>query len=297
MSQGLLQVKSSGQEVIMPYQKRKDRRSKVVLLEINSRDRNIRSYPNSSMFRWNLFRPLKDISQITIAGGSLPACMYNLNTGWNAFTFQEGTISRDIIVPPGKYTYDQLQATIATVLNTTSGITNTYSAAFNGITGYFSLTRITGSLPFSFLLGTGNFVDFYENNTLQKINSPAHLLGFYAQDYSDSGTGVITSVYSSDINFLLTRLYLFINHDSSQDISTIERSVGRIQPHAIIYMDSTCNNYKFLNKETYEPLYTAYPAPIARLSSLDIILQDEFGRIIDFNGRDWTLLLEVTYLE
>jgi hypothetical protein len=90
---------------------------------------------------------------------------------------------------------------------------------------------------------------------------------------------------------------LYLNHDNTQDINTIERSVGRQQPHAIVYFDELRNNYKFLNKETFEPLYLSYPAPISRISTLDISIQDEFNRVVDFNGRDFTLLLEVVYLE
>jgi hypothetical protein len=129
------------------------------------------------------------------------------------------------------------------------------------------------------------------------INSPAKLFGFRFNDYSDSGTGSITGPNVVDLDFLYTRIYLYINNDNTQDLNTIERSVGRQQPHAIIYFDQVKNNYKFLNKETFEPLYSAFPAPIARVNNLDISMRDEFDRIVDFNGRDFTILLEVTYLD
>jgi hypothetical protein len=99
-----------------------------------------------------------------------------------------------------------------------------------------------------------------------------------------------------DLEFLLNRLYLYINHDNTQDLNTIERSSGRQQPHAIIYLDELRNNYKFLNKETFQPLFSSFPAPIARLATLDITLRDEFDRVVDLNGRDWTLLFEIVYL-
>jgi len=291
-------VQSSGQQVVIPYPKRSDRKRVKVLLEINSRDRNTISYPQSSQFRWRLYRPLKDIIDIQIAGGTVPACLYNLNTGWNAFTFFEGTTRYNVTIPPGRYTYESLAANLASRLNSIPGITNNYAIEIDNITGYFTIKTLSGTSTFGFLFATGDFVDLYDqNHTLQMINSPAKLFGFRFNDYSDSGTGTITSPNVVDLDFLYTRIYLYINNDNTQDLNTIERSVGRQQPHAIIYFDQVKNNYKFLNKETFEPLYSAFPAPIARVNNLDISMRDEFDRIVDFNGRDFTILLEVTYLD
>jgi hypothetical protein len=165
------------------------------------------------------------------------------------------------------------------------------------ITGVFTIERDTGIATFSFLFLTGDYVDFYDqNNTLQKINTPAKLFGFGRADYANVGASILAP-FVVDLEFLLNRAYLYINHDNTQDLNTIERSVGRQQPHAIIYFDELRNNYKFLNKETYEPLYSSYPAPISRIAAFEIALRDEFDRCIDLNGRDFTLLLEVVYLD
>lgn len=292
-------VHSSGQEVTIAYPKRADRHRVTMLLEVNSRDRNVVSYPQSSQFRWKLYRPLKDITKIQIAGGTIPACLYNLNTGWNAFTFVEGTKRYNITIPPGRYTYENLVVTLANVLNNQVGITNNYLIEIDNVSGRFTLKATNGSpTSFSLLLATGDYVDLYDqNNTLQRINSPTKLFGFARADYSDNGTGSITGPNTVDLDFLYTRIYLYINHDNTLDLNTIERSVGRQQPHAIIYFDQVKSGYKFLNKETYEPLFSAYPAALARMANLDISFRDEFDRQIDFNGRDFTLLLEVTYLD
>ncbi len=288
---------SSGQLVTLPYKKRSSRNEITMLLEINSRDRNIVQYPNPSEYRFRLYRPLKDVVKIQIAGGTIPGCLYNINSGWNSFTFQEGSTKWDVTIPPGRYTYDTLCVSIATLLNSLSGVTNTYSVSINSTTGVFTLQRTAGSASFAFLFLTGNFVDYYDQmNTLQKINTPAKLLGFGRADYSNSGSFIVAPSVV-DLEFLFNRCYLYLNHDNTQDLNTIERSVGRQQPHAIIYFDELRNNYKFLNKETFEPLYNSYPAPISRMATLDIIFRDEFNRIVDFNGRDFTLLLEVVFLE
>lgn len=291
------QAQSSGQQVTIAYPKRAERREVQLLIEINSRDRNLQQYPHPSEFRFRLYRPLKDVVKIQIAGGTIPGCLYNINTNWNVFTFQEGSQKWNPSIPPGRYSYETICTTFASVLNSLPGVLNTYSVSINATTGIFTLTRTAGAQSFSLLFATGTFIDFYDqNNTLQKINTPAKLLGFGRADYTNTGA-VIVAPYVVDLDFLLNRCYVYINHDNTQELNTIERSVGRQQPHAIIYFDELRNNYKFLNKETYEPLYLAYPAPISRIATLEISLRDEFDRCIDLNGRDFTLLLEMVYLD
>ena len=291
-------TQSSGQQVTIAYPKRNERRETTVLIEINSRDRNLNQYPTPSEFRFRLYRPLKDIVKIQIAGGTIPGCLYNLNTGWNQFTFQEGGKRWNVSIPPGRYTYETVCTTLASLLNSLPGITNTYVVVINATNGVFQLQRNAGAATFSFLFATGDFVDFYDqNNTLQKINSPAKLLGFGRGDYTSNSGSTITAPFVVDLEFILNRAYVYINHDNTQDLNTLERSVGRQQPNAIIYFDELRNNYKFLNKETFEPLYSSYPAPISRIATFEIALRDEFDRCIDLNGRDFTLLLEITYLD
>lgn len=288
---------SSGQDTLIPQAPRSKRKELTTLVEINSRDRNYTAYPNSSEFRWRFYRPFKDVVKIQVVGGTIPVCNYNLNTGWNAFTFLEDAQRYNITIPAGRYAYENLVAILASLLNSLSGSVNQYSVGINTTTGLLTINRISGAASFSLLFLTGDFVDLYDQNTLQKINSPARLLGFGRADYTSSPTGQIVSPFVVDLDFILTRIYLFVNSDNNQNFNTIERSVGRLQPHAIIYVDTIKNNYKYLNKETFEPLYYSYPAPISRIATLDISLRDEFDRLIDLNGRDFTILLEVVCLE
>jgi len=89
---------------LIPQKKTNDRKHRSVLLEVNSRDRNILSYPNPNLFRWNLQRPLKDIQSIQIVGGTFPTRIFNVNTGYNQFTFQEDGINHTVTINPGRYT-------------------------------------------------------------------------------------------------------------------------------------------------------------------------------------------------
>lgn len=290
--------RSSGQDVLLPTPSRESRRQRTVLLEINSRDRNTTLNPQSSQFRWKLFRPLKDVRQIQIAGGSIPSCIYNINLGYNTFTFQEAATTFAVSFTPGRYSYKEIVTTLAATLNALPGITNTYTVEINSITGFMNIKRATGAASFALLFLSGNYVDEYDrNNALLKMNSPAHLLGFGRADYVSNSSGIITGTANVDVDCIVNRLYLYINHENAQDFNTIERTVGRLHPHSIIYMDVPNGSYKYLNKETFQPIFQAYPAPISRIATLDISLRDEFDRLVELNGRDFTILLEISCLE
>ena len=137
-------TRTSGEEVTIPYPKRTDRKRRTMLFEINSRDRNRKIYPNASEFRFRFFRPLKDITQIQIAGGSIPSCLYNVNVGWNKFTFEEDFIRYTVVLDPGKYTFLQIATELANQLNILPGIKNKYNVGFSTITGKMSLNPMLG---------------------------------------------------------------------------------------------------------------------------------------------------------
>ena len=182
-------------------------------------------------------------------------------------------------------------------LNAIDGKNNTYLVAVDPATDRLTVSLTAGSTAFSFLFATGNFVDLYDvNNVLIMINSPARILGFLANDYASSALS-ITAPNGMDVSLLTNRIYLYVNHDNSQDLGTIERSIGKQSPHAVLYMNTPTLDYKSFTTEVFEPLFRSSPAPIARLLTLDIALRDEFDRLVELNGRDFTLLLEIEYLE
>jgi len=292
--------RASGQNILLPSIA-KARIRRTVLLEVNSRDRNIRSYPTATEFRWKLFRPLKDVLSIQIVGGTVPTRFFNIDSGWNKFTFLENTTQYTITLTPGCYTTAQMVTELAARFNDLSGTTsNKYTFSISSLTDRITMTRTTSDENFSLLFASGDYVDLYDNNSLNMMNSPAKMLGFGAADYNNNPfsdlSGTIVSPFAADANFLTNRMYLYINQENNQDIATIERSVGKKSPYSIIYMDQT-SPYKTFTQENFEPVFTATPAPIARLTTLTISLRDEFDRILNFNGRDFTLLIEFVYLE
>ena len=100
-----------------------------------------------------------------------------------------------------------------------------------------------------------------------------------------------------DMRSSLTRLYLFINLNNTQNLGCIERGAGRRAPFAIIYLDEQTDGYKFLNKDTLTPASYSLPQPFSRLQNLDIEFRDEWHRLVNFAGKDFSLLLQLTVLE
>jgi hypothetical protein len=287
--------RSSGQDICIPHQMFREARERKILVEVNSRDRNTRAYPYPQQFRWRFQRPLKDVKSITLCGGNIPTRIYNINIPWNQFTLLEGSTRFTITLNPGRYTLSSLSIELGSRINSTVGIVNQYSVLISPTSDQLTITRDVGVATFSLLFATGDYVDTYDSNhSLVMLNTPAKLMGFGRADYSDGGTGAITSPFASELDFVVNRLYVYINADNNQDIHTVERSVGRDAPFAIVYMNENTQAYKFFDKVTYPFSYSSAPAPITRMTTLNIDLRDEFNRLIDLNGRDFTILLEFT---
>jgi len=93
------------------------------------------------------------------------------------------------------------------------------------------------------------------------------------------------------------RLYIYLNVDSGIELHRLELGAGRRDCFHVAYLDNIKDGYYYLQKDTYSPIYVAFPAPLARLSVLDISIRDEFFRLVDLGNHDFTLVFEITYLD
>jgi hypothetical protein len=303
--------KSSGQQVLLPQQTPpppvgpRKRHEKVTTILCNSRERNVVSYPNTNNFRWRLRRDIKDITSIRLIGGSLPANLYNINTGWNKFTFLENSIKYTISLNIGLYDGTSLAAELKRVLNI-SGVVNVYDVTYSLTSLKITIRRTSGTYSFSLLFQTGEYIDnFYDysgtvdnlsNDYLSEIKCPARILGFITQDYTDT-TGTIVATNPVDTAWFLNKLFLHINTETDKEFNRIEVAKGPHDPYTIIYLDEVKDGVKFLNKETDYPIIEFSPAPLSRLSLLEISIRDEFYKLQDLQNKEFTLLFEITFLE
>ena len=287
--------KSSGQQVLLPLHTQKNRVSRLTTVCVNSRERNVLTNPNPNQFRWRLKRDLKNIQSIRLIGGTLPGDFYNINTGWNKFTFLENSIKYTVTLNPGKYDGTTIATELKRALNA-SGVANVYDVTFSSTTSKLTIRRSSGIYAFSFLFGTGLYLDTFDNDYLNSIGCPARMLGFVSNDYSDT-SGTLTGPNPIDSAWFLNKIYLHLNVNTSVELNRIEIAQGPHDPYTIVLLDDVKNGIKFLNKETDYPELEFLPAPLARLSLLEVSLRDEFYQLLDTQNKEFILIFELSYLD
>jgi hypothetical protein len=288
---------TSGQGVLLPEATRSKRKQRVITVAVNSRDRNVGADYTSSSFRWAFQRPLKDVLSIELVNGSVPADLYTIATGWNTFTFCENTLTSVLVtLTPGYYTPTDLAAQLQTQLNAIVGRLNTYAVAYSTTTRRLTVTA-TGPATFTFFFRTSPVADTYDtySGALVSVNNPGRIMGFEWADYTSVG-GIVTPPNRVDTDMFVKKIYLHINADNSVELNRLEMGGGRKSCFHIIYMDQTSGYYS-LSKDTHTPIFYSAPAPIARMATMAISLQDEFGRVLDVGNHDYTLMFEITVLE
>ena len=287
--------KSSGQQVLLPLHTQKNRVSRLTTVCVNSRERNVLTNPNPNQFRWRLKRDLKNIQSIRLIGGTLPGDFYNINTGWNKFTFLENSIKYTVTLNPGKYDGTTIATELKRALNA-SGVANVYDVTFSSTTSKLTIRRSSGIFSFSFLFATGLYLDTFDNDYLNSIGCPARMLGFVSNDYSDT-SGTLTGPNPIDSAWFLNKIYLHLNVNTSVELNRIEIARGPHDPYTIVLLDDVKNGIKFLNKETDYPELEFLPAPLARLSLLEVSLRDEFYQLLDTQNKEFILIFELSYLD
>ena len=283
------------------------RKTKVIYVEVNSYDRNYALYGTAADFQWSFPAPLKEVIRIDIVEGSLPVPLYNVDVGWNKFTLLEDCVPRTITLSPGFYTATTLAAELQNQLNAGS---NTFTVSVpSAATQKYRITKTAGpSARFAFMFGSGDFIDkfdvqtvpFYssDNTGLSEVACAGRLLGFGSEDVQDKA-GVINAPFPPDLETMLRRIYLYLNFDATMDLTSVKRGLGRKEPSGIFYCDadSPPGSTKFLTKDSWNNSIYPGPSPISRIRLLTVSLRDQFYRSLNLNGREMTLLLEVTMME
>ena len=289
---------TSGQQVLLPEKTKSKRVQRTVTVAVNSRDRNMGAFYNTNEFRWAFRRPLKDILSIELVNGCIPADLYNINTGWNKFTFGELATTWTVTLTPGQYTSSELCTELENQLNALTGVINTYVVTYNTITKKMVVTTSAGVSPYTFYFMTSPFADPIDTHSgsVTSVTCPGRILGFEWLDYTSRG-GTITPPNRMDPDLFLKRVYLHINADNSIELNRVERGAGRRDCFHVIYLDQIQDGYYSLNKDLHTPIYYSSPAPISRMNTLTISIRDEFYRLVDLGNHDFTLLFEITHLD
>ena len=288
---------SSGQHVLIKDQSKIKKALRRTTVVVNSRDRNIIRDSDSNAFKFHLRRPLTNVYSIELMSGCVPGFFFNINIGWNTFTFVEGSKPYTITLTPGLYTDSTLLEELQKQLNAIPGKRNTYTVTQNQNTRRMQISS-TNVISYKLLFYSGLIKDQIDLNMLSivSMNTPARLLGFGLQDYSSDSTGLLKSILPLDLNNFLNRIYLHLESDG-RNLSRMEVGAGKQDCFHIFYLIPGQQDYIFLNKETVQSIFESSPAPISRITTLEVSLRDEFGRPLDINRRDYSLVFEITHLE
>jgi hypothetical protein len=283
------------------------RKTKVIYVEVNSYDRNFANYKTAADFQWAFPSALKDVIRIDIVEGSIPVPLYNVDEGWNKFTLLEDNIPRTIVLSPGFYTPSSLAVELQTQLNAGANVFTVSVPSSSKQT--FRITKTAGpAARFAFMFGSGQFIDRFdvqnvpfispENSGLVEVACAGRLLGFGSEDVQDS-SGIINAPFPPDLESMLRRIYLYLNFDATMDLTSVKRGLGRKEPSGIFYCDADSGpgTTKFLTKDSWNNSIYPGPSPISRIRLLTVSLRDQFYRSLNLNGREMTLLLEVTLME
>jgi len=311
---------SSGQHVLMKDQSRIKRAIRRTNIIVNSRDRNFLNYPNSNFFRYSLRRPLTNVLSITLTNGMIPSYIYNIQPEWGSFTIYEYPTARirhsntaNVTLTTGFYTEAQLLVELEAQLNAIPNKINTYTVSQKVINGRNTrFIKITGTAaPFILQFASGDFKDELDMNTLayMAINSPARILGFGYDDYKSgvdysqgapiptpSAPYTLIGVLPMDLENFLSRIYLHLESDG-RNLDRMEAGAGRKDCFHIFYIKNGEKDYTLLDKETDHSIFESSPAPISRMANLEVSIRDEFGRPLNLNMRELSLVFEIEHLE
>jgi hypothetical protein len=259
-----------------------------VLINIDSKFRNVALYPNPGSYTYFLKEPLKNINFIRLASIELPTAFYTFLDAYNNISFiilLEDESELYIYIEEGNYD----STTMITYIQTQLNIKNTeYKTKFlitwNVIN--YKIT-ISNDTPFTLIFGNDNL-----------HRSLGYRLGFINDDsnYLAKNIPYIYDPTIDDSNYQWTG-------DTFLNITKDEYLFVRINDYGVIYNDQReksllakiilydqqfiiDNGANFLTK-TYK-----FKQPI-NLSRFEIELINQYGQTVNMNYIDFSLTLEV----
>jgi len=277
----------------------RNRKERIIHVEINSNDRNQSLYPNPAEFQWTFANPLKNVTSIKVTGGTVPIPYYTIDSPSNQFIFDTGSEKKIVTIIPGQYTTTSFPAALKSLLDTADG-TNTYTVTISSITLLLTVVS-SGNNTFGFCFGSNNqsnLTNQFGNPGLQAVRNPSYQLGFTDKDVYTVADRTIVSPNPVWLN-PLSRIYVYLNYDTSIDLRSIILGGAREGPSAIIYtLDADALAYfmKSPSRDTFENVINP-GLIIPRIRTLNVSLQDEFKNVINTNNRPVTFLLEITVLD
>ena len=227
-------------------------------LKIDSSDRLTGSSHN---FHINIPQYLRS-QRLKLAYLSMPISWYNINENNNRIYLDEGTIVQGTI-PIGNYTSDALVSAVETELNNITG-----SGRYN-----VSLDRLTNKLTVSAL---SNFKVPFGTNSVNNV------LGFDTTQFERYGTS-FTASGMVNVN-MIDSLHVSIGK-SIQVESTDHQGCSLVIP-------VNKNQLDFIDYAPQEEFRQCITLQTRR-NNINVVVRDGKHNILDLNGLDWYMVLEI----
>ncbi len=200
---------------------------------------------------------------LSVSHVSIPYSFYNVNTNNNMLSYSIGSTLYTVYIPVGNYTTSNLLTTLKSILSP-------FTISYSGITNKFTFTHPTN--------------DFIFNYSTNSVSSTClGLLGF-SNNYHSSSVRVLTSDLM--VNLCPTRCVCISSSFLTQSIATIAPFANTILCSIPISVNPF-TNITWSNNGCKTNLNTNI------FSSIIIKLTDQDGNVLDFNGINWSISLQL----
>lgn len=240
---------------------------------INSRDRTAGS---NTQFRIYISDTIENVKSIELHHASIPHTIYLIRTGVND-TFdlvESGVGTATITLSEGSYTSSQMETELKTQLDASSLAGATYTVSISTMTAKMTITSNGPQFDFDF-----NQVNDY---------ALENYLGFDSGVNSSAIVGAVETLIAPYVIDLSPLTELFVKFSNFTNI--VRSSNG--QPSCfVIPVNVNFGEYINYNQEqTFQSIvFQSYQEMY--LTNLDCELVDRYGKVVDLNGSDWSILL------
>jgi hypothetical protein len=255
------------------------------LVKLSSQDKSPESRSNSDfVVNYNNAPCMGNINKLIIKQITVPNVFYNINsTGYNSENSGNNVLSirnetsgvvSDIVVPPGNYTADKLQAYLDTVLP--AGLT----ISLNGTTNKFEF------------LSTGDPYAYSED-------SLGAYLGIVESDFPFGGGGTLLYDLPNFPNLAGVK-EVFLSSAKMSDGTHLVLPVGNTLPVfatvPITVGFGEFQSYIAPSAPLDEVIFPSYSAG-SNLRTIDVQVRDSYGNILDLGGLDVIIIFKAEHLQ
>jgi len=227
---------------------------------------NYGSYSDCNFSLTNIEVPLQHHIYISVVHAVIPYTWYNINSMNNTLSYAINGVQSLLIIEQGNYNAIQLASYL------TTNIANNTTVTYNSITNKFKFTNVI------------NTFTIYNNVTTTCL----HILGLAGSSlssFSASSMGPLSSM--SSINLQTKHCVCVQSNFISGNINNSAKNAGTIlcsipvngQPYSML---SYAPN-KLIRTNIYNN----------SINLINLRLVDQMGNLVDLNGLDWTITLQI----